>query len=66
MVFFIHFLEREFVNNLTLNSKSICYYRVYDKYSFQVIPPMGELIAGDWKSYQYLIESIRKFPTQVN
>jgi len=37
---------------------------VYDKYSFQVIPPMGELIAGDWKSYQYLVESIRKFPTQ--
>jgi len=37
----------------------------YDKYSFQVIPPMGELIAGDWKSYQYLVESIRKFPTQV-
>jgi len=36
----------------------------YDKYSFQVIPPMGELIAGDWKSYQYLVESIRKFPTQ--
>jgi len=25
---------------------------------------MGYLIAGDWKSYQYLVESIRKFPNQ--
>lgn len=36
----------------------------YDTYSFQVIPPLGEVVAGDWKSYQYLVESIRKFPTQ--
>lgn len=43
-----------------------CYLtRVYDTYSFQVIPPVGELVAGDWKSYQYLVESIRKFPPQV-
>jgi ubiquinone/menaquinone biosynthesis C-methylase UbiE len=27
---------------------------------------MGYLIAGDWDSYQYLVESIRMFPTQVN
>ena len=40
--------------------------RVYDEYSFQVIPVMGHLIAGDWHSYQYLVESIRKFPNQVN
>ena len=40
-------------------------FRAYDKYSFQVIPPLGELLAGDWKSYQYLVESIRKFPKQV-
>lgn len=38
--------------------------RLYDTYSFQVIPVMGEIIAGDWKSYQYLVESIRKFPDQ--
>ncbi|KAM9391939.1 2-methoxy-6-polyprenyl-1,4-benzoquinol methylase, mitochondrial [Pholidichthys leucotaenia] len=38
--------------------------RLYDAYSFQVIPVMGEVIAGDWKSYQYLVESIRKFPDQ--
>ncbi|CAH1230619.1 COQ5 [Branchiostoma lanceolatum] len=37
---------------------------VYDLYSFQVIPVLGELIASDWKSYQYLVESIRKFPNQ--
>lgn len=36
----------------------------YDRYSFAVIPPLGQLIAGDRESYQYLIESIRKFPPQ--
>lgn len=30
-----------------------------------MIPVLGEVIAGDWKSYQYLVESIRKFPDQV-
>ncbi|XP_038149295.1 2-methoxy-6-polyprenyl-1,4-benzoquinol methylase, mitochondrial [Cyprinodon tularosa] len=38
--------------------------RLYDAYSFQVIPVLGEVIAGDWKSYQYLVESIRNFPDQ--
>lgn len=38
--------------------------RAYDAYSFNVIPPMGGLIAGDRDSYQYLIESIRRFPKQ--
>ncbi|TNN45769.1 2-methoxy-6-polyprenyl-1,4-benzoquinol methylase, mitochondrial [Liparis tanakae] len=38
--------------------------RLYDEYSFKVIPVLGEVIAGDWKSYQYLVESIRKFPDQ--
>ena len=36
----------------------------YDAYSFAVIPPLGGLIAGDRDSYQYLIESIRRFPKQ--
>ncbi|MBA4227812.1 MAG: bifunctional demethylmenaquinone methyltransferase/2-methoxy-6-polyprenyl-1,4-benzoquinol methylase [Hyphomonas sp.] len=36
----------------------------YDRYSFAVIPRMGELVTGDRDSYQYLIESIRKFPDQ--
>ncbi|KAK2174989.1 hypothetical protein NP493_755g00001 [Ridgeia piscesae] len=38
--------------------------KIYDEYSFQVIPVMGQVIAADWKSYQYLVESIRQFPPQ--
>ena len=37
---------------------------LYDTYSFNVIPRMGELVASDRESYQYLVESIRKFPKQ--
>lgn len=37
---------------------------LYDRYSFNVIPPMGQMIANDRDSYQYLVESIRKFPAQ--
>ncbi len=36
----------------------------YDRYSFNLIPKMGQVIAGDSESYQYLVESIRKFPNQ--
>lgn len=36
----------------------------YDRYSFNVIPAMGQAIAGDRDSYQYLVESIRRFPDQ--
>ncbi|WP_425040045.1 bifunctional demethylmenaquinone methyltransferase/2-methoxy-6-polyprenyl-1,4-benzoquinol methylase UbiE [Primorskyibacter sp. S187A] len=36
----------------------------YDRYSFNVIPEMGRMIANDRDSYQYLVESIRKFPDQ--
>ena len=38
--------------------------KLYDLYSFNVIPRMGQMIAGDRDSYQYLVESIRKFPDQ--
>jgi len=38
--------------------------KAYDLYSFNVIPKMGKLIANDSESYQYLVESIRKFPPQ--
>ena len=38
--------------------------KAYDLYSFNVIPRMGKLIANDSASYQYLVESIRKFPDQ--
>ncbi|KAL1558844.1 2-hexaprenyl-6-methoxy-1,4-benzoquinone methyltransferase [Salvia divinorum] len=37
---------------------------LYDYYSFSVIPKVGELVAGDRESYQYLVESIRRFPRQ--
>ena len=36
----------------------------YDRYSYNAIPRMGQVIAGDRDSYQYLVESIRKFPDQ--
>ena len=36
----------------------------YDRYSFNVIPALGQTIAQDRDSYQYLVESIRKFPDQ--
>jgi len=36
---------------------------LYESYSFNVIPKMGGLITNDEESYQYLIESIRKFPS---
>lgn len=38
--------------------------KLYDLYSFNVIPRMGQMIAGDRVSYQYLVESIRNFPDQ--
>lgn len=38
--------------------------KLYDLYSFNVIPRMGAVIAGDRDSYQYLVESIRRFPDQ--
>ena len=37
---------------------------LYDAYSFKFIPAMGELVAKDRASYQYLVESIRRFPDQ--
>jgi ubiquinone/menaquinone biosynthesis methyltransferase len=38
--------------------------QIYDAYSFNVIPAIGELVANDRPSYQYLVESIRKFSNQ--
>jgi demethylmenaquinone methyltransferase/2-methoxy-6-polyprenyl-1,4-benzoquinol methylase len=37
---------------------------LYDRYSFNVIPALGKAVTGDRDSYQYLVESIRKFPDQ--
>lgn len=38
--------------------------KAYDLYSFNVIPRMGQVIANDRDSYQYLVKSIRNFPDQ--
>ncbi|MDP4003607.1 bifunctional demethylmenaquinone methyltransferase/2-methoxy-6-polyprenyl-1,4-benzoquinol methylase UbiE [Methylobacterium sp. NEAU K] len=38
--------------------------KIYDAYSFHVIPRIGARVAGDAESYRYLVESIRKFPTR--
>lgn len=36
--------------------------KIYEAYSFNIIPRIGQMITGDEGSYQYLVESIRKFP----
>lgn len=36
--------------------------KIYDAFSFKVIPPMGKMVTGDAEPYQYLVESIRRFP----
>jgi demethylmenaquinone methyltransferase/2-methoxy-6-polyprenyl-1,4-benzoquinol methylase len=38
---------------------------LYDAYSFKVIPAVGEMVAKDRDAYQYLVESIRRFPDQA-
>ena len=38
--------------------------KAYDAYSFKVIPQVGEWVAKDRDAYQYLVESIRRFPDQ--
>jgi demethylmenaquinone methyltransferase / 2-methoxy-6-polyprenyl-1,4-benzoquinol methylase len=38
--------------------------RLYDAYSFNAIPAVGERVAGDRAAYVYLVESIRRFPDQ--
>jgi demethylmenaquinone methyltransferase/2-methoxy-6-polyprenyl-1,4-benzoquinol methylase len=40
--------------------------QVYEAWSFKAIPPIGKMVTGDAEPYQYLVESIRKFPNQEN
>ncbi|PCI50079.1 MAG: bifunctional demethylmenaquinone methyltransferase/2-methoxy-6-polyprenyl-1,4-benzoquinol methylase UbiE [Alphaproteobacteria bacterium] len=40
--------------------------RIYDSYSFHILPRFGQMITGDRSSYEYLVESIRQFPSQEN
>ena len=37
--------------------------KLYDAWSFNVLPHLGQMVAGDADSYRYLVESIRKFPS---
>ena len=53
----IMILEFSKIENQTLN-------KIYDAFSFNIVPRLGKFIANDSDSYQYLIESIRKFPSQ--
>jgi demethylmenaquinone methyltransferase/2-methoxy-6-polyprenyl-1,4-benzoquinol methylase len=39
--------------------------QIYDAYSFNVLPTLGGMVAGDRAAYQYLVESIRRFPPQA-
>lgn len=50
-------LEFSKVNNPLFNA-------VYKRWSFGAIPLIGQVVAGDRDSYQYLVESIERFPTQ--
>ena len=38
--------------------------KIYDEYSFKLLPKIGKIVADDEESYQYLVESIRRFPAQ--
>ena len=40
--------------------------KFYDQWSFKAIPQFGKMITGEAEPYQYLVESIRKFPNQEN
>ncbi|WP_168464863.1 bifunctional demethylmenaquinone methyltransferase/2-methoxy-6-polyprenyl-1,4-benzoquinol methylase UbiE [Wolbachia endosymbiont of Ctenocephalides felis wCfeT] len=40
--------------------------KLYDLYSFEVIPRVGSIVAKDKSAYEYLVKSIREFPTQVD
>lgn len=40
--------------------------RVYEAWSFNAIPRIGQMVTGDGEPYKYLVESIRKFPKQAD
>lgn len=38
---------------------------LYDQYSFRILPRLGEAVTGNREAYEYLVESIRRFPDQT-
>ncbi len=38
---------------------------IYERYSFEIVPRLGAMIVGDAAPYQYLVESVRRFPNQA-
>jgi demethylmenaquinone methyltransferase / 2-methoxy-6-polyprenyl-1,4-benzoquinol methylase len=54
-----HFLCLEFTPEITPLLQPL-----YDLYSFQILPQLGRIVAGDREAYTYLAESIRRFPRQ--
>jgi demethylmenaquinone methyltransferase/2-methoxy-6-polyprenyl-1,4-benzoquinol methylase len=54
-----HFLCLEFTPEITPLLQPF-----YDLYSFQIVPLLGQIVAGDREAYDYLVESIRRFPRQ--
>jgi demethylmenaquinone methyltransferase/2-methoxy-6-polyprenyl-1,4-benzoquinol methylase len=38
--------------------------KLYDLYSFSILPKIGGMVTGNEEAYRYLVESIRKFPPQ--
>jgi demethylmenaquinone methyltransferase/2-methoxy-6-polyprenyl-1,4-benzoquinol methylase len=54
-----HFLCLEFTPEITPLLQPL-----YDLYSFQIVPLLGQIVTGDRDAYAYLVESIRRFPRQ--
>jgi demethylmenaquinone methyltransferase/2-methoxy-6-polyprenyl-1,4-benzoquinol methylase len=54
-----HFLCLEFTPEITPLLQPL-----YDLYSFQIVPLLGQIVTGDRDAYAYLVESIRRFPPQ--
>ncbi|PCI39197.1 MAG: bifunctional demethylmenaquinone methyltransferase/2-methoxy-6-polyprenyl-1,4-benzoquinol methylase UbiE [Thiotrichales bacterium] len=49
---------------LEFSKPAKCITKLYDAYSFKIIPILGKLVCNDEDSYRYLVESIRKHPDQ--
>ncbi|CAK7275266.1 hypothetical protein SEPCBS119000_006606, partial [Sporothrix epigloea] len=57
-------LEFSKIASTDKNPAAAMFDAVYKRWSFSAIPMIGQLVAGDRDSYQYLVESIERFPNQ--